>query len=254
VTIWLALAIALIVTAKSFLSGPFGMAGGLILIGALLAVLPVPAAMVLHAVTQIASNAWHGLLWREHVRWPTFGAYVSGCSMALAAWSFRQYVPSKPVAFILLGVSPSLVRLAPDALKGNPESHFQGALYGASCMSLMLLTGVAGPLLDAYFLGGTLDRREIVATEAMCQIIGHGLKLVYFSALIEQATSLDPMLAVLAIGCSLFGTILAKPSLMTMSEKQFRLWAGRPITTIVAYYFFHGAALLPSRTIDTAAI
>jgi uncharacterized membrane protein YfcA len=108
VTIWLALAIALIVTAKSFLSGLFGMAGGLILIGALLAVLPVPAAMVLHAVTQIASNAWHGLLWREHVRWPTFGAYVSGCSMALAAWSFRQYVPSKPVAFILLGVSRPL--------------------------------------------------------------------------------------------------------------------------------------------------
>jgi uncharacterized membrane protein YfcA len=254
VTLWLTLAIALIVTATSFLSGLFGMAGGLILIGALLAILPVPAAMVLHAVTQIASNAWRGLLWREHVRWPIVGAYVSGCLLAVVAWSFTQYVPSKPVAFILLGVSPFLVRLAPDALKADPESRFQGALYGASCMGLMLLTGVAGPLLDAYFLGGTLDRREIVATKAMCQIIGHGLKLAYFSALIEQAASLDPRLAVLAIGGSFLGTILAKPLLMAMSDKQFRLWAGRLITAIAAYYLFHGAALLPARTIDTAAL
>jgi uncharacterized membrane protein YfcA len=254
VTLWLAVAIALIVTATSLLSGLFGMAGGLILIGALLAILPVPAAMVLHAVTQIGSNAWRGLLWREHVRWPTVGAYVSGCSLAVVAWSFTQYVPSKPVAFILLGVSPFLVRIAPDALKASPESPFQGALCGASCMSLMVLTGVAGPVLDAYFLGGALDRREIVATKAMCQIIGHGLKLVYFGALIEQAASLDPVLAVLAIGGSLVGTVLAKPFLLAMSDKQFRMWAGRLITAIAAYYLLHGVALLPSRAIDTAAM
>jgi hypothetical protein len=32
------------------------MAGGLVLVGVLLALLPLPAAMALHAVTQIASN------------------------------------------------------------------------------------------------------------------------------------------------------------------------------------------------------
>jgi uncharacterized membrane protein YfcA len=254
VTLWLALAIALIVTATSFLSGLFGMAGGLILIGALLAILPVPAAMVLHAVTQIGSNAWRGLLWSEHVRWPTVGAYVSGCSLAVVAWSFTQYVPSKPVAFILLGVSPFLVRIAPDALKANPESLFQGVLCGASCMSLMVLTGVAGPLLDAFFLGGTLDRREIVATKAMCQVIGHALKLAYFGALIQRAASLDPTLAVLAVGGSLVGTVLAKPFLVAMSDKQFRLWAGRLITAIAAFYLIHGAALLPLRSVDTGGM
>jgi uncharacterized membrane protein YfcA len=254
VTIWLAVAIGLIVIATSFLSGLFGMAGGLILIGALLALLPVPTAMVLHAVTQIASNAWRGLLWREHVRWPAVGAYVLGCSLALLAWSFTQYVPSRPVALMLLGASPFLVRLTPTNLKPNPESKLQGALYGSSCMSLMLLTGVAGPLLDAYFLGGELDRREIVATKAVCQIIGHGLKLAYFGVIINQGAALDPLVAILAVGASLVGTTLAKPLLLAMSDQQYRLWAGRLITVIAAYYVLHGAALLQLRTIDVAAM
>jgi uncharacterized membrane protein YfcA len=158
------------------------------------------------------------------------------------------------VAFILLGVSPFLVRIAPDALKANPESVFQGVLCGASCMSLMVLTGVAGPLLDAFFLGGTLDRREIVATKAMCQVIGHGLKLAYFGALVEQAAPLDPTLAALAVGGSLVGTVLAKPFLVAMSDKQFRLWTGRLITAIAAFYLIHGAALLPLRSVDTGGM
>jgi uncharacterized protein len=249
-----ALTVAVVVTATSFLSGLFGMAGGLILIGALLALLPVATAMVLHAVTQIASNAWRGLLWREHIRWSAVAAYVSGCSLAVLAWSFFQYVPSRPVALILLGVTPFLTRLAPASLKPNPESLLQGTVYGLSCMSLMVLTGVAGPLLDAYFLGGRLDRREIVATKAMCQIIGHAMKLAYFGVLIEQAGTLDPLVATIAVGASLVGTALARPFLLAMSDAQYRLWAGRIITAIAVYYVLHGAALIQAEAPQTAAM
>lgn len=51
-------ALGLLMVATAFLSGLFGMAGGLILIGVLLAIMPLPAAMVLHAATQMASNGW----------------------------------------------------------------------------------------------------------------------------------------------------------------------------------------------------
>ena len=250
----LALTIGVIVTATSFLSGLFGMAGGLILIGALLALLPVATAMVLHAVMQIASNAWRGLLWREHIRWRAVAAYVLGCSLALLAWSLIQYVPSRPMALILLGVTPFLTHLAPASLKPNPESFLQGAVYGSSCMSLMVLTGVAGPLLDAYFLGGRLDRRAIVATKAMCQIIGHAIKLTYFGVLIEQAGTLDPLVAIIAVGASLVGTVLARPLLLAMSDAQYRLWAGRIIMAIAVYYVLHGAALIQAETHQTAAM
>ena len=79
------LLLCLLMVATSFLSGIFGMAGGLILIGVLLVLLPVQTAMVLHAVTQIASNGWRGLLWRKHVRWAPVAAYVFGCVLALSA-------------------------------------------------------------------------------------------------------------------------------------------------------------------------
>ncbi|MEY9137494.1 hypothetical protein ACVIWV_006254 [Bradyrhizobium diazoefficiens] len=45
-------ALGLLMVATAFLSGLFGMAGGLILIGVLLALMPLPTAMVLHAITQ----------------------------------------------------------------------------------------------------------------------------------------------------------------------------------------------------------
>src|SRR5690242_1273717 len=42
----------------SFISGILGMAGGMILMGVLLASLTVPAAMLLHGITQFSANGW----------------------------------------------------------------------------------------------------------------------------------------------------------------------------------------------------
>ena len=237
--------LCLVMLATSFLSGVFGVAGGMILIGVLLVLLPVQTAMVLHAVTQIASNGWRGLLWRQYVRWGVVAFFVCGCLLALGVWSFTRYVPSTPVALILLGVTPFLVKLFPSDWQPNPESRVQATLYGTVVMTLMLLTGVAGPLIDSFFLGsGKLDRREIVATKAMCQIISHGLKLAYFGGIIEQAGTLDPVLAVLAIVSSMVGTTVAKRFLEMMSDGQYRLWVGRIIATIAGYYVIHGVTLL----------
>ena len=237
-----ALIVAMVCT--SFLSGIFGMAGGLILIGILLALLPVPEAMLLHGVTQMASNGWRGLLWCRYARYRIVFAYVSGIAIALLAWSFTRYVPSKPVALLLLGLTPFMVRTVPKSLQPNAESLPQGAIYGAICMTLILLTGVAGPLIDSFFLGGKLERREIVATKAICQIFGHGAKLIYFGALIDQAASLDPIVAGLAIVGSMVGTTLATRVLEAMTDQQFRVWANRIITSIASYYVVHGTVLM----------
>ena len=119
-----------------------------------------------------------------------------------------------------------------------------GSIYGVACMTLILLTGVAGPLIDQFFLGGKLDRREIVATKAICQIFGHGAKLIYFGSLIDQAASLDPVVAVLAIVSSMIGTTLAKQVLEAMSDQQYRRWANGIITAIAGYYVVHGTVLV----------
>ena len=236
--------LCLAMVGTSFLSGIFGMDGGMILVGILLVLLPVPEAMMLHGVTQMASNGWRGLLWLKHVRWMAVGAYVSGCALALIVWSFTRYVPSVPVALLLLGLTPFAVRLLPKNIQPNPESAVQGTIYGTVCMTLILLTGVAGPLVDSFFLGGKLDRREIVATKAICQIFGHAAKLIYFGALIDQTGSLDPVVAVLAIVSSMIGTTLAKQVLEAMTDQQYRKWANGIIVTIAGYYVIHGTALM----------
>jgi len=104
-------------------------------------------------------------------------------------------VPSKPVSLLLLGGTPLLMRALPQQLRPDPASLPQGLLYGASSMILLLLTGVSGPLVDTFFLGGSLDRREIVATKAVCQVFGHAAKLLYFGGLVSQSASLDPLVA-----------------------------------------------------------
>ena len=78
--------LATVMLATALLSGLFGMAGGLILAGLLLAVLPLPAAMVLHAVTQIASNPWRGLLWWRHVRWNAALPYIEVAPFVWTVW------------------------------------------------------------------------------------------------------------------------------------------------------------------------
>ena len=162
----------------------------------------------------------------------------------LLLWSLTRYVPSKPVALLLLGLTPFIVRLAPQNFQPNPENLKQGAVYGTACMMLILLTGVSGPLVDSFFLGGKLDRREIVATKAVCQIFGHAAKLVYFGTIIDQAASLDPVVAVLAVFFSMVGTTLATKVLEAMNDQQFRSWANPIITCIAAYFVAHGIFLV----------
>lgn len=235
----------LTMVATSFLSGIFGMAGGMILIGVLLVLLPLPQAMVLHAVTQMASNGWRAALWWRYIRWRPALAYVAGCLVMLLLWSFAQFVPEKPVALLLLGVTPFLARMTPKSFRPDPENPLQCAGYGVICMTLLLATGVSGPLLDTFFLGGgKMDRREIVATKATCQVFGHAAKLLYFGGIIEQTGQLDPLVAALAILASAVGTTLSTRVLHAMSDGQYRLWANRIVTTIALYYIAHGSWLL----------
>src|SRR6476661_12205 len=216
-------ALGLLMVATAFLSGLFGMAGGLILIGVLLTLMPLPTAMVLHAITQMASNGWRALLWRAHIRWRPVFVYLIGCALALGLWSITRYVPDKPVALLLLGVTPFMARLMP-------------------------MTGVSGPLMDTFFLGGNFGRRETVATKATCQVASHFTKLIYFGGIIDQAASLDPVLAGVAIAASMLGTTLARRILEAMSDAQFRTWAGRLITTVASYYILYGGWLLFTRS------
>jgi uncharacterized protein len=115
-------------------------------------------------------------------------------------------------------------------------------------MTPLLMTGVSGPLMDTFFLGGNFDRRGIVATKATCQVASHFVKLIYFGGIIDQAATLDPVLAAVAVAASMLGTTLARRILEAMTDLQFRTWARRLITTVAGYYILYGSWLLLARS------
>ena len=243
-TALVAAGLSLLMIGTALLSGVFGMAGGLILVGVLVVIMPLPQAMVLHAVTQMASNGWRALLWRQHIAWKTAFASFVGSLISLGLWSIWLYVPDKAVALLLLGCSPFIVRAIPDKVMPRTFGPAQVAGTGFVAMMLMLTTGVTGPLLDTMFLRSPFERRQIIATKAACQVFSHGFKLVYFGALIDQAGQVEPWFLGVAIASSIVGTSLGKFLLERLSDKQFRVWSNRLITALASYYVGYGLVLM----------
>ena len=78
----------------------------------------------------------------------------------------------------------------------------------------------------------------------MCQIFGHGIKLLYFGALIDQVGSIDPTFATLAVASAMLGTLLSKKVVEAMHDSTYRRWTGRIITAVSGFYVLQGSWLL----------
>ena len=66
---------------SSFLSGVFGMAGGMVLLGVLLVFLDVATAMILFSIIQFFANGWRAVQW-----WQLRALARSSGSTAWAPW------------------------------------------------------------------------------------------------------------------------------------------------------------------------
>ena len=148
------------------LSGVFGMAGGLLLMGALALLLPVAAAFVVHGLVQIVSNGWRAVLHRRHISWPIVARYAGGSAAAAALVAALSFVPSRPLLYLFLGLVPALVWLPGEALRLDARRPGHALLSGFLVTGTNLLAGVAGPLLDVFFVRTAMPRHAIVATKA----------------------------------------------------------------------------------------
>ncbi|MBT1509751.1 TSUP family transporter [Bradyrhizobium sp. SRL28] len=232
------------IVSTSFISGIFGMAGGMILIGILLAFMPLAPAMVLHGLVQIASNGWRAWQWRSHIDWRIVAHYAGGAVVAAAAVGVMALVASKAIALIIVGVSPLLGLLLPGRLTPDIErpSHAHGC--GVLCTLLQLLAGVSGPILDVFFVRSQLNSRQLVATKAAVQVIGHFLKAAYFGHLLAGGEALSLIAIVVAIPLAVVGTHLSRFVLEVISETQFRAWSRYVIGAVSTIYLIQGVVLL----------
>src|SRR5437588_7565495 len=91
---------------SSFLSGVFGMAGGMVLLGVLLNYFDVATGMILFSIIQLFANGWRALQRRRYVRWPIFVWYVGGAVIAFAVMWTIAFVPDKALVYFALGLMP----------------------------------------------------------------------------------------------------------------------------------------------------
>ena len=230
-----------LILATSFLSGIFGMAGGMILMGVLVATMSVPTAMVLHAITQISANGWRALLLYRHIRWRICLRYIAGLLVAALVFGFIRFIPSRPVVLIVLGLLPFASLALPAKIAPQADKRFGAELCGLLNGSVQFVAGVSGPLLDLFFVRSMMDRREVVATKAICQSLAHSAKLLYFGTLAGMGTlDLDTTILVVAIVSATAGTTLSRFVLERMSDTQFRRWTRLLIMAIGAVFLVQG--------------
>ena len=226
----------------SFISGILGMAGGMILMGILLAMMPLPEAMMLHGITQLASNGWRALLWRDQVDWRIFRGYVYGALTMLVVFAIAKLVVSKPVAFLVMGLTPFIAMLLPEELHLNVERKGQPYACGLICSALALLAGVSGPILDVFFVRSRMGRHAVVATKAMTQSFSHISKIIYFGvfAAIEGSAEVNPWMGGMMVILAFTGTSLSRHVLERMNDKSFRLWTRWTVLTLGVFYLGSG--------------
>lgn len=239
--------LALSVLGTSFMSGVFGMAGGMVLMGILIAYMPVSAAMVLHGTAQMTANGWRAWLWRRNTDYRVFVRYIAGLLAAGLLFSFVGFVPDRAMVLIALGVIPFLAVLVPVRFVPQASDRFGAEVCGFLNTCLQFIAGVSGPLLDVFFVRSPLDRRTIVATKAACQTLSHMAKLVYFSHAMGGDSEVEHIAMAIAVVMAIAGTTLSKFVLEKLTDHQFRRWTRGLVIGIGVVYLTQGLYVLLTR-------
>ena len=240
--------LALSIVGTSFLSGIFGMAGGLILLGILVAMMDVAPALVLHGTTQFAANGWRAVLWREHIQWGIVIRYGIATVITFLLFRAVAMIPDRAVIYICLGLTPFVTDLLPKSVAADMTKPGAPYVCGALMAVLQVLAGTAGNFVDIFFQNSPLDRKQIVASKSATQTINHSMRVLYFGSLASDLSDAVPWwMFPLAIALAMAGTTLAGQALHRMSDTEFRRWSRLFINAIAIVFIARGLWLLAFR-------
>jgi len=234
----------LLALATSVVSGVLGMAGGLVLMGACTMTLPIADAMILHGATQVTANGSRTLVLWRHVRWRVVMAHGSGALVAWLLMRLARLHPDPALVLLTLGIVPFVALLLPRSRWLDASRPTSAALCGLLTNAMQLVAGVAGPLLDVFYVNTTLDRREVVATKAATQAIAHASKIAFYAPMLGYDTSLGPGWLMLAGLVAIVGTSLGTRLLERWSDVGFRQATRWIVLGLGATFLARGVAAL----------
>jgi uncharacterized membrane protein YfcA len=228
---------------SSFISGVFGMAGGMLLLGTLLVFFNVATAMVLFSLLAATGNAWRVITWWRYINWPIWLGYVAGGAIALIALRSIELVPSKAVVYLMLGLIPFVIEVLPRTWQPNIEWRGMPLLAGLMTTTIQLMAGNGGVFLDIFLQKSTIDRRTTVATKSFCQTFGNVARIAYFGSLVGIDEAFPLWAFVPAMLLAIAGTSLAPLVVNRMTDYGFRRWT-RTLVFAVGAIFLARAAWL----------
>jgi uncharacterized membrane protein YfcA len=237
-----ALAVVAVTTlVSSFISGIFGMAGGMILLGVLLVFMDVAPAMVLFGIIQMVSNGWRATLWRRYVDWSIVWRFLVGSTLMFLLLRTIAVLPSKATLYFTLGLLPFAADLVHRRVSLDITKPGVPYFCGAFIIVLQLLAGAAGHILDTFFQKSALDRKTVVATKAVTQVMGHVYRILYFGSFTMSFDTGVPWWAYAgAVALTIAGTSLAALVLTRMTDHGFRLWSRRVTIAVAVTYLARG--------------
>lgn len=225
-TAWLILTAIAIGT--SIVSGVMGLAGGMLLLAALLLWLDPVVAIPVHGVVQLVSNGSRAWFQRAHVRWDAVWRFAWPLlpAGALGLALLRSVPPDAARAaigaFVLVATwLPGWLRLGANAAAGRDARRglqVGGALVGFVSTSI----GATGPLLAPFILALGLAPAATIGTMAACQLFQHGSKIALFGvAGFDFARFALPALALSA--AAIVGSAIGTRLLDHVPERSFRV-------------------------------
>ena len=148
----------------------------------------------------------------------------------------------------MLGMVTLLVWVPKRVVDLDIQKRGQAVIAGFIVQALNTVAGVAGPMLDLFFVRTDLTRQEIVATKAVTQTLAHSVKIAFWTgpaiALAGWAVLPPIWLIALAVPLSMLGTTLGGKVLERMTDVDFKRWMKWLVTMIGLIMFARAAGVV----------
>nr|WP_290702176.1 sulfite exporter TauE/SafE family protein [Halomonas sp. UBA3074] len=243
-SLWIGVALVSVVFFTSMLSGVFGMAGGLVLLWFLLLVFPAGTAMAVHGVIQLTANGSRAWLSRHYIVWRIVAFMALGVLSAAGLLLLFNYSPNAASVSLLIGLLPILVWLPKRWFHLNANRASHAFCCGIASGGLTIAAGVSGPLIDIFFVRSRMDRRQVVATKAMIQVVAHSIKIIFYLGAAMALSAGEWGIVLLAAPFAMLGTQAGNRILHRLTDANFRTWTRWIVTGIGIFYFAQGIFLL----------